>query len=158
MSRVEVHKFGGTSVGDAHRMLGDASLIADAAKNAQIVVVASAMTKVTDGLIQAAETALSGERREALQLIAGLLTRHEEALQILAPEGGEAADTARAEIVQIIRALQLGCGEVPNIAQICLLLCGLVFRLGRRRRRSRRRRLRPQRRRRPRQVDQLSSH
>ncbi len=106
MSRVEVHKFGGTSVGDAHRMLGDAELIAEAAQNANIVVVASAMTKITDALIAAAETALSGDKDGSLHLMDGVLERHQEALEILAPNGGSDADRARSDIHRIIENLK----------------------------------------------------
>jgi len=118
MSRVEVHKFGGTSVGDAQRMLGDATLIAKAAEGAQIVVVASAMTKVTDGLIQATDEAITGDRRASLQTIAGLLKRHEEALDTLAPNGGPHADGVRTELNTIINELSDLMGAVVLLGEL----------------------------------------
>lgn len=87
MSRVEVHKFGGTSVGDAHRMQTDAELIADAAQRANIVVVASAMTGVTDALIDAVQCAVQGDIPSAETSIESLRTRHTEALKILLGDG-----------------------------------------------------------------------
>ena len=72
MSRVEVHKFGGTSVGDAQRMQADAKIIAEATQNANVVVVASAMTRVTDALIGAAHASMQGDKRTTLDAIDAL--------------------------------------------------------------------------------------
>ena len=56
-----VMKFGGTSVGSAERIAQAAQLAADsAAKGHQVVVVTSAMSKVTDSLIAAARQAAGG--------------------------------------------------------------------------------------------------
>jgi aspartate kinase len=56
-----VMKFGGTSVGSAERIAQAAQLAVDtAAKGHQVVVVTSAMSKVTDGLIAAARQASTG--------------------------------------------------------------------------------------------------
>ena len=53
-----VMKFGGTSVGSAERIAQAAQLAVDtAAKGHQVVVVTSAMSKVTDTLIAAARQA-----------------------------------------------------------------------------------------------------
>ena len=57
-----VMKFGGTSVGSAERIAQAAQLAIDtAAQGHQIVVVASAMSKVTDALISAARQASTGD-------------------------------------------------------------------------------------------------
>src|SRR5262245_5231385 len=57
-----VMKFGGTSVGSAERIAQAAQLAVDAAgKGHQVVVVTSAMSKVTDGLIGAARLASTGQ-------------------------------------------------------------------------------------------------
>ena len=121
MSRVEVHKFGGTSVGDATRMQQDAAIIARASNAAQIVVVASAMTKVTDALIGAAAAAVDGDRREALQAVAALLNRHEEALKVLAPDGGELAAQVQTDLSSI-------CGELKEMVGAVVLLGELTQR------------------------------
>ena len=92
-----VMKFGGTSVGSAKRIAQAAQLAADtAAKGHQVVVVTSAMSKVTDGLIAAARQASTGQwdprqrqdlfdRHKAVAdaLVAGNDTRHGELLDIL---------------------------------------------------------------------------
>ena len=101
MSRVEVHKFGGTSVGTATRMKQDAVLIGHAAKNSGVVVVSSAMSGVTDLLIGAGDAAVRGDRREALQCVASLIHKHEESLAELAPNGGERAEGVRKDLARI---------------------------------------------------------
>jgi len=127
MSRVEVHKFGGTSVGSAERMQQDADIISAAAKDAGICVVASAMSKVTDSLIDAAYAAVDGDRRGALQGIAALATRHTEALAILAP-GGEDQVAARLshiadELRELVGAVVL-LGELTPRTRDRILACG----------------------------------
>ena len=70
-----VMKFGGTSVGDAaafERVLGIVS--ANAAKRP--VVVVSAMTKVTDALLEAFETAKRGDAAGGTALLAPHIARH----------------------------------------------------------------------------------
>lgn len=57
-----VMKFGGTSVGSAERIAQAAQLAVDtAAQGHQVVVVTSAMSKVTDALIGSAHLASTGE-------------------------------------------------------------------------------------------------
>jgi aspartate kinase len=63
-----VMKFGGTSVGSADRIAQAAQLAVDtAAKGHQVVVVTSAMSKVTDTLIGAARVASTGQWDPALR-------------------------------------------------------------------------------------------
>jgi aspartate kinase len=63
-----VMKFGGTSVGSAERIAQAAQLAVDSAnKGHQVVVVTSAMSKVTDALIGAARKASGGEWDPALR-------------------------------------------------------------------------------------------
>ena len=92
-----VMKFGGTSVGSAERIMQAAQIVVDtAAKGHQVVVVASAMSKVTDSLIGAAREASTGHwdvaRRQELferhkvvaDAVAGNDTvRHEAVLEAL---------------------------------------------------------------------------
>ncbi len=130
MSRVEVHKFGGTSVGSAERMTSDAAIIAKVSEQASVVVVASAMSGVTDGLIDAASAATCGDRRGALHAIASLGQRHLEALETLAPEGGPLADTIRSEIDAISGELRELMGAVVLLGELTartrdrILACG----------------------------------
>lgn len=99
--RMEVHKFGGTSVGSAERIASVAALIKErvAQGERRVVVVASAMTRVTDQLLEAAALAAQGERRRAHALLQGILERHLQALDALVPSGEPTAATAIQETV-----------------------------------------------------------
>src|SRR5213594_627856 len=70
-----VCKFGGTSVQDAEAVRRVAGIIKARLKD-KPVVVASAMGKTTNGLLQAAETAARGKRQEALDLLGKIRERH----------------------------------------------------------------------------------
>jgi aspartate kinase len=63
-----VMKFGGTSVGSAERIAQAAQLaVESAAKGHEVVVVTSAMSKVTDSLINAAQRASAGQWDPAMR-------------------------------------------------------------------------------------------
>src|SRR5437879_13445525 len=64
-ARLQVLKFGGTSVGDAVCIARTAQIIAKAAKENACVAVVSAMSGVTNRLIEAAKKAQAGDAREA---------------------------------------------------------------------------------------------
>src|SRR3954471_21485521 len=84
-----VMKFGGTSVGSAERISQAARLAVDAAvKGHQVVVVTSAMSKVTDSLVDAAHTASPGKWDPATRR--QLFERHREAAEALT--AGSAGD------------------------------------------------------------------
>ncbi len=70
-----VMKFGGTSVQDAAAILQVAEIVLSKSKQKPVVVV-SAMSKVTDGLIRIGKAAREGQMAEALSLIAQLRDRH----------------------------------------------------------------------------------
>ena len=109
MTRTEVHKFGGTSVGDAQRIASVASILEEAAQDARLVVVTSAMGGVTDALVEAAEAAARGDRGRALVIVSDLLEQHERALDTLVPEGAEQERTALRElttqVTDVLRAV-----------------------------------------------------
>jgi len=84
MTRVTVHKFGGTSVADAVRFDGVATIVAERNGPAsRPVVVVSAMARVTDALIDGARRAASGDRAEPGRVLAELEARHLEVAQAL---------------------------------------------------------------------------
>jgi aspartokinase/homoserine dehydrogenase 1 len=97
--RVEVHKFGGTSVGDATRIAAVARIVRDASAGSRLVVVASAMAGVTDQLVAAGTAAARGDRDEGTRLVDVVLARHLEAAERL--EVGDAAAVG-AEIRRIV--------------------------------------------------------
>jgi len=70
-----VCKFGGTSVQDAEALTRMADIIRVRLKK-QPVVVASAMGKTTNQLLEAAQTAAKGKRQEALDLLSKIKEKH----------------------------------------------------------------------------------
>lgn len=87
---LSVHKFGGTSLGDAERIVRAARLLAAAAKRRRVVAVASAMGGATDLLLRAAHEAERGRLGPALRSAAELKTRHEAAAAGIAAATGAA--------------------------------------------------------------------
>ncbi len=85
MNRLVVMKFGGTSVEDAATIRRTAQIVAGrAARGLQPVVVVSAMARVTDLLISAANTAARGDRASALAITERLRIRHKDTATELA--------------------------------------------------------------------------
>jgi len=84
--RLQVMKFGGTSVGDASCITRAAKIIARAAKENSCVVVVSAMSGVTNRLIEAAKTAQAGNAAEAEAIMDALRQQHETAISSLLPD------------------------------------------------------------------------
>jgi len=77
-----VCKFGGTSVQDAEALTRLAGII-KARRDRKIVVVASAMGKTTNGLLEAAYMAVQGKREESRQLLREIEKKHsDEALKL----------------------------------------------------------------------------
>jgi aspartate kinase len=79
-TRLQVMKFGGTSVGNAECIARAADIIAKAARGGGCVAVVSAMSGVTTRLIDAAKTARTGDATGAAHVIDALRTQHESAL------------------------------------------------------------------------------
>ena len=79
-SPLQVMKFGGTSVGDASCISRAAQIIAAGARAGKCVAVVSAMSGVTNRLIEAAKLAQSGNARAALAILDELAAKHESTL------------------------------------------------------------------------------
>jgi len=79
-SRLQVMKFGGTSVGDAACIARTAQIIAQGAKESACLVVVSAMSGVTNRLIEAAKSAARGESSAGATVMEELRKQHEAAL------------------------------------------------------------------------------
>src|SRR6202030_4655319 len=85
-SALQVMKFGGTSVGDATCIARTAQIVAKAARENPCVVVVSAMSGVTNRLIEAARKAATGDSSEGGNLTNVLRSQHAAALETLIPE------------------------------------------------------------------------
>ena len=82
-TRLQVMKFGGTSVADAACVARAAQIIAQSAREGACIAVVSAMSGVTNRLIAAARQAETGDQSAGPAIITALRTQHEEALGIL---------------------------------------------------------------------------
>lgn len=80
---LRVMKFGGTSVGDGDCMRRAAEIVQSAAAQSRVVVVVSAMSGVTNRLVEAAHRAESGEKEFLRELPGDLRRQHELALEVL---------------------------------------------------------------------------
>jgi len=81
--RLQVMKFGGTSVGDAACIARVARIVGDAARESSVVAVVSAMSGVTNRLVEAASRAEAGDGERSGAAIAALRAQHEAALSAL---------------------------------------------------------------------------
>ena len=79
-------KFGGTSVGSAERMRAAAAIAAAEGRKRPVVVVVSAMSKITDLLLDTMRHAEAGDRPGIQTNLEKLRSRHEEACRSLLPE------------------------------------------------------------------------
>ena len=86
---LHVMKFGGTSVGDASCIARVVQIVRDAAAESSIVVVVSAMSGVTNRLIEAAHQARAGNSTAVAKSFAAMRSRHEEVVAALIPVATE---------------------------------------------------------------------
>jgi aspartate kinase len=82
-TRLQVMKFGGTSVGNAECIARAAKIIVQGAQGGRCVAVVSAMSGVTNHLIEAAKTAQTGNGRRAAESMEALRVQHRTALASL---------------------------------------------------------------------------
>jgi aspartate kinase len=90
-------KFGGTSVGSAERMRAAARLAAKERAKRPVAVVVSAMSKITDLLLDTMRHAEAGNPKGIQSNLSLLRARHEEACRELLPENRQAAVLAEIE-------------------------------------------------------------
>ena len=94
-ARLQVMKFGGTSVGNAECMERAARIIAQGARDGRCVAVVSAMSGVTNRLIEAAKIAQKGDAGSATGMLEGLRAQHEKALSSLVSGVEERAQVSK---------------------------------------------------------------
>jgi aspartate kinase len=113
MNNLLVMKFGGTSVGSAERIRAAAAITAEQQRRRPVAIVVSAMSKVTDLLLEALRRAEAGDRAGVESDIEKLRKRHVETCHELLPEAERA--TALEGIAGLL-------AEFERIASgICLL-------------------------------------
>jgi aspartate kinase len=118
-------KFGGTSVEDPAAIARTASIVAGrVALGKRPVVVVSAMAKVTDQLLRAAEAASRGDRAGALAISSRLRSRHRDTAAALvkhAPESAELMnwiDQKLDQLDEILRGLAAILELTPRISDL----------------------------------------
>lgn len=111
-----VMKFGGTSVGNAERMLAAARIAADYARRDGVVVVVSAASGVTDILLQAARKAASRQTFEALQLVLNVQKLHADTVEQLGLESEKAA--LHAEVQSLVSEFQNFVQSIAILGEI----------------------------------------
>ncbi len=89
-----VMKFGGTSVGDAPCMQRVVEIVRAASLRSNLVVVVSAMSGVTNKLLEAATLSQAGDRQSAFAILEGLRKRHEATIESLLDSPAERNRTA----------------------------------------------------------------
>src|ERR1700733_14098126 len=112
-----VMKFGGTSMGSAERMRVAAHIVQKEQGNRPVVVVVSAMSKITDLLLDSMRYAEAGNRAAVGANLANLRSRHEETCSDLLPPECQARVTARiaeliAEFERIVNGMAM-LGDRP---------------------------------------------
>lgn len=114
-----VMKFGGTSVGTGERISGVARIAARVLEDTATppVVVVSAMSGVTDGLVRAATTAASGDKRTYRLIRDELELRHEQAIADCGIDS-EHARGLRAEIQTLLNWFENLCLSISTLGEL----------------------------------------
>jgi aspartokinase/homoserine dehydrogenase 1 len=107
LSDLLVMKFGGTSVGSAERMRVACDLIAQAASQRPVVAVVSAMSKITDLLLDTTRHAEASDRNGVETNLTTLETRHKEAAAGLGVAVGPQIDELVGEFRRIVEGIQM---------------------------------------------------
>lgn len=118
---VVVHKLGGTSLGDASRIVHAARLVAAASRRRRLVAVVSAMGGVTDLLLSAAHEAERGRLGPARKAVAAIRARHEAAAEgIAAATGSPLAFDASplAELETALAGISLLRERTPRVTDL----------------------------------------
>jgi bifunctional aspartokinase / homoserine dehydrogenase 1 len=129
--RLQVMKFGGTSVGDASCIARVAEIVAKASRENPLAVVVSAMSGVTNRLIEAATCSETGDRERAAELLEVLREQHFEALQILI-QNPETRNLIALGIEELLREAQRLCEGTALIHELTVRTLDSVSSLGER--------------------------
>ena len=119
MQNLLVMKFGGTSVGSAERMKVAARLAAEQRAGRPVAIVVSAMSKITDLLLDTMRHAEAGGRENMETNLQTLRSRHEETCRQLLPEARQAAAMAKirelvGEFERIVRGMAMLSERPPR--------------------------------------------
>jgi len=128
---LRIMKFGGTSVGDAASIQKVLAIICDASRPSDLVVVVSAMSGVTNKLVEAATQSEAGNRDEVKIIFEDLRQRHRAAIQNLilsAPARGR----INREVEQIFQEGERLCQGTALLRELTLRARDAISSLGER--------------------------
>ena len=125
-------KFGGTSVGDGPRIVGVARIVAGARERyGAPAVVVSAMSGVTDRLVEAATTAAAGDGERYQTIARALLAQHQAAAEACLGNLARRAGVM-AEIQRLLATLETLCQSIHILGECTPRALDLVSGLGER--------------------------
>ncbi|MHB8524830.1 MAG: aspartate kinase [Candidatus Acidiferrales bacterium] len=124
-------KFGGTSVGDASCIGRVVEIVRTASRLSNIVVVVSAMTGVTDKLIEAATLSERGDRKSTAAIFQKLREQHEAAIVLLVQSNPE-RNRIRSKMEELLRAGERLCQATALRRELSLRTRDSVSGLGER--------------------------
>jgi bifunctional aspartokinase / homoserine dehydrogenase 1 len=130
-TRLRVMKFGGTSVGNAECIARAAQIVATTARDMPCVVVVSAMSGVTNRLIEAAKTAQAGNAAGATSIIESLRAQHEAALDALV-KNVEECERARQKMEAVFAEGLRFCGGTALLRELSPRTLDTISSLGER--------------------------
>jgi aspartate kinase len=130
-TRLQVMKFGGTSVGNAECIARAAKIIAQGTREGRCVAVVSAMSGVTNKLIEAAKTAQSGNGTGATAAMDAVRSQHETALTSLIKSEIERARVRKKLDVVLAEGLRF-CEGTALLRELSLRTMDAISSLGER--------------------------
>jgi aspartate kinase len=130
-SALQVMKFGGTSVGDADCIARAAQIVAETARAGKCVAVVSAMSGVTNKLIEAARAALLGNASTALAMLDELAAKHESTLAAAVKDEAERA-RVREKMCQVFSEGRRFCEGTAMLRELSQRTLDTISSLGER--------------------------
>jgi aspartokinase/homoserine dehydrogenase 1 len=122
-----VKKFGGTSVGSAERIRQSAQIVGDGCREHSVVVVVSALSGITDLIMETVSAACAGDRDSSEAKLERIERRHREVVEDLF--GGDRREMVMAEIGEVLRELREVCGGLlmlraatPQVLDVALAM------------------------------------
>src|SRR5215470_9569314 len=121
-------KFGGTSVGNAARILSSAHIVQEAAARDSIVVVVSALAGITDRILNCVKAAGRGEQSAVSAALQEIEARHEEVITSLFNSTN--APRVREQVGAIIRQLHDLCFALVQLRALTPQLLDVALPMG----------------------------
>ena len=128
---LSIMKFGGTSVGDAECIRRVVQIIQDGSAASDVVVVVSAMSGVTNKLIEAANLAAAGDPDGATTLLQVLRRQHEVAVEVLIPNP-VARDYVAQTMSELFDECQRGCESTALLGKLMPRMQDFISSMGER--------------------------